>query len=231
MKYHNLNVRKVRGWSLGALSAVALIAAQGTASASSINVFVGYADGLRGVGFFPNPWQGDPNVTFVGTTGGGDDAGAIRIDNTGSTAITIDDINVTLFGGASFDLWGSNPLGAGKTLIVTETGYYNFDTSDYGSLGGPPAYPDGETAHAPHVDITVDGTALHYLDTGHVLDTGGYDYALTGNESFQWRPIGTTGTSDPGGTHVPDSTGLEILVMGLAGLAGFGRLARRTAAI
>ena len=41
------------------------------------------------------------------------------------------------------------------------------------------------------------------LDTGHVLTTGGSDLAAAGeNESQNWRPIGTTGITNPGGSSL-----------------------------
>jgi hypothetical protein len=55
-------------------------------------VYLGYADGLRGSSpNFPAPWDGDPNVVFVGGSGSGEfDAGAIRIDNASATPVSID---------------------------------------------------------------------------------------------------------------------------------------------
>ena len=60
-----------------------------------------------------------------------------------------------------------------------------------------------------------------FLDTGHVLDTGGSDLGYgnneTDNESQNWRPIGTTGLNSPEGTvvslavtHNLPATGYEI---------------------
>jgi hypothetical protein len=171
-----------------------------TNSGSGVTVQVGYSDGLRGVGFFPSPWDGSPNTVFVGS-GAPFDAGAIRIINNGSSAITVNDVTVTLPGGQTFDLWGSNVVPAGGNLILTQTTQYNFDTSDFPTLSFPQTYPDGETAHAAHIDITVNGAALPtFLDTGHVLTTGGSDLAAGGaNESLNWRLVGTTGVGNPGG--------------------------------
>jgi hypothetical protein len=209
--------------------ALGLACAGSVAQAGAIQVYVGYADGLRGPGFFPNPWNGDTGVTFIGDASGSADAGAIRIDNVGATSMNITDISVTMAGGQNFDLWG-NPgtLLPGNKLIVTETAHYNFDTSDYPTTSPGFPWPDGETAHAPHISITIDGTVYNFLDTGHILDTGGFDYAAIGNESFQWRPVGTTGTSNPGGNpNVPDSTGIEVLLMGTLSLGGFSWVLRK----
>jgi uncharacterized membrane protein/transglutaminase-like putative cysteine protease len=169
-----------------------------------ISVQVGYADNLRANPFFPNPWQGSPDTAFVGnssSTPGSDDTGAILIINNTAFPITVNDVTVTMPGGQRFDLWGSNVVPAGGNLILAQTNGYNFDTSDFGTLPFPQTYPDGETAHAAHIDITLNGVQLPtYLDTGHVLTTGGSDLATAGaNESQNWRPIGTTGISNPGG--------------------------------
>ena len=178
-----------------------------------ISVLVGYADGLRGVGFFPTPWSGDPNTVFIG--GGTVDAGAIRIDNTGASSITIDSVSVLLHGAPTAgcfvggscnspqpaNLWGSSiVVPAGSHLILTQTFSFNFDTSDNPLMGGcGPAVANGATPF-PQITITIAGTPHVFDDTAHVLDTGGFDFACQGNESLQWRPIGTCGVSCPGGS-------------------------------
>jgi len=167
-----------------------------------LTVEVGYADNLRANPFFPNPWNGAPNTIFAGG-GSSFDTGAVRIINDGTAPVTINDVTILLPGGQKFDLWGSNTVPAGGNLILTQTGSYNFDTSDYGTLPFPQTYPDGETAHAARVIITVNGQAITLLDTGHVLTTGGSDLAAGGaNESQNWRPIGTTGISNPNGSSL-----------------------------
>jgi len=168
-----------------------------------ITVEVGYADGLRANGFFPNPWDGAPNTVFVGDDASNVDGGAILIINNGTAPITVNDVSVTLSNGVNLDLWGSNVVPAGDNLVLSETTPNNFDTSDYDDTTSPPGYPDGETAHAARVNITLNGVAQPtLLDTGHVLTTGGFDLAQLGNESQNWRPIGTTGIDNLGGSAV-----------------------------
>jgi hypothetical protein len=193
--------------------------AAGEARADPIGVQVGYADGLRGVGFFPSPWAGDAGVVFVGNSGPGLDTGAIRIDNTSGAAITVNDVSVQLHPASSpgliFDLWGSNMVPTGGTLIVDQTAFYNFDTSDF------PISPVGVPVHggpdSPVITVTVNGTPYVYTDTAHVLDTEGFDYASIGNESFAWRPVG--GASGPAGT--PEPASMTLMGFGAAGLAGY----------
>ena len=103
------------------LAAITLLfGAIGQASAGSINVYVGYADGLRGGGVFPSIWDGSLNTTFVGTTPNYD-AGAIRIDNFTGAAITIDSVIASMHwieaaGWNSGYLWGTHVLADGFRL-------------------------------------------------------------------------------------------------------------------
>ena len=181
----------------------------GQTNTSAITVQVGYADNLRANPYFPSPWQGSPNTTFVGDTGT-QDSGAILITNNITSAITVNDVSVNV-AGVVFDLWGADVIPAGGNLILAQTNGENFDTSDEphggyngGALPFPQTYPDGDVTDAAQVNITVNGVLLPtYLDTGHVLTTGGSDLADQGaNESQNWRPIGTTGISNPGGAAV-----------------------------
>lgn len=237
--------------SLTSLSraAIALVAAAFVLSPSqgsaSFDVYVGYADGIRGAALFPNPWQGDPNVThFNGVTGAADDAGAILIHNTGATNLTIDSFSVTInggVGGPTFTLWNAvlpQVVGAGKYSIFTETGYYDFDTSDVTNLGGSLAHPVvGCVIACPAVHIAVNGGASQdFLDVNHVLDTQGFDYATVGNESFNWRLINSTCIGNNcGGTiggAVPEPSTWAMLILGFAGVGymAYRRRATQSAA-
>lgn len=160
--------------------------------AQSIAVSVGYADNLRPNPNFPVPWQGSPNILFLGS-GPTFDAGAIRIDNSNSTPVSIDSVVVDLGRpGPTFNLWGSFTIPAQNSAILTQTGEFNFDTSDFPIVGcGQPLSPN--ESRIPTVTITIGGVPSTFIDTGHILDTGGFDLVCQGNESLGWRPIGTTG--------------------------------------
>ena len=250
------------------LAAVALLASLPVVGhAATFDTFVGYADNLRASPFFPSPFFGDSSVDFYAGQDPGAfqlDAGAVMIRNTSGAAITVNDLTVTLnptAGPIVFHLW-SGLIGAGQSIdpgqvaIFTQTTQFDFDTSDFGIINGLNANDPTNNCstgafsttaaclqNAPQVDITIDGILTSLSDTGHVLDTGGFDSVnsnpcvggnnpaggnLPGgcNESLQWRLIGTTGIENPGGT-VPEPMTIALFGVGLAGL---GVLRRRRAA-
>ncbi|HET9285264.1 MAG TPA: RHS repeat-associated core domain-containing protein [Candidatus Angelobacter sp.] len=158
----------------------------------SLGVSVGYADNLRANSNFPVPWQGSPNVVFLGG-GPSFDAGAVRLDNLSDAPLTIDSVVIDLGRpGPTFNLWGSFTIPAHNSAILTQTGEFNLDTSDFPLVGCGQSLSPNET-RIPKVTVTIAGVGNTFLDTGHILDTGGFDLACEGNESLQWRPIGTTG--------------------------------------
>ncbi len=109
------------------------------AQAGSVSVYVGYVDNLRASGFFPTVWIGGSNV--VSQTPGGQslDAGAVRIDNNTGASITVSNFSVLFPNIAStFTIWSPLTIGNGQVGIFTQTGSYNFDTSDFGTFGGTP---------------------------------------------------------------------------------------------
>ena len=211
------------------LATFAALGATSAAFAAPFDVYVGYADGLRGTGFFPNPWSGDAGVTFLGDTGSGDDAGAILIRNTSAGSVTIDSVGVDINYALNVQPAWALPvtLASGGMLILTETAYYNFDTSDMSYVpGAGPGSPATTCAIiCPKVTIGWNGSSSQaFLDSSHTLDTLGFDYASVGNESFNWRLIGSCAGPGCGVGVVPEP---ETYAMMLAGLAAMGLAVRR----
>lgn len=131
-------------------------------------------------------------MNFIGSVGSyGWDTGAIRIDNSSSTALVVDDVSVTV-GTKTFDLWGTAiSIPASAATILTQVGDQTFDTSD---VNNPSC---AHTSTVPTIKITIGTTALTYSDNHQILNTGGFDMAnCTGQSEWQqWQPIESGGPS------------------------------------
>ncbi len=143
----------------------ALMLCGAAAQAGSVSVYVGYVDNLRPSGFFPSVWLGNSNVVSQTPTGQSLDAGAIRIDNNSGASITVSNFSV-LFPAQSntFSIWSPLTIANGQIGIFTQTGSYNFDTSDFGIFGGSPP-----TSLAPN----------NYLGNGNSSLIGGCSSSAT----------------------------------------------------
>ncbi len=166
------------------------------------HIYFGYADSYRAVAGFPSPWEGDANVTFIGCGYAGGvcptgfnpvrtlyDSGAIRIDNTSGSPMTVSNASVEVPGlaCANFTPWpGLNvAVPGGGTLILTQTGTsgdpcgievgnYNFDTSD--TWEAFPGHKCGANdGLIPRLHVTINGTPQTIDDTGQVLNWKGVD--------------------------------------------------------
>ena len=229
-----------------------LLALPSVALADGFAVYVGYADDLRPSGFFPTPWLGAANVVSQTPTGESLDTGAVRIDNTGASSITITDFTVALNGGTVlFNFWSPLTINPGQTGIFTQTSSYNFDSSDSGIFGAlPPASlartvpgnnaiggcsstapilaASGDAAlcaaNAPVVSFMENGTPVMMTDTGQILNTGGYDFINGSSDGNESINWNLIGSgANRGGTGVPEPSSLLLLGSGLIGFAGFAR--------
>jgi hypothetical protein len=200
---------------------------------SGLSVSVGYAEDKHqsslDPGAFPVPWSGSPNTIFLGNPVFGStrcgtlphcyDGGAIRLDNSGTSDVLVDNVSVddhsSIPGGKVFSLWGSFTVPAGKSVILTgnppgnNPNYSNFDTS------GAPSGNCTQITVAPTITITVGGVPTTLVDSTHVLDTNGIDTescSVQQNESLQWRPIGTGNSTIKTGTLTlsPATTTLAV---------------------
>jgi RHS repeat-associated protein len=166
--------------------------------AGAVQMFVGFADSSSPSANFPTPWQGSPNTIFLGG-GAPVDAGAIRLDNSSGAPLTIDSVSVDLQrSNAQFNLWGSFTIPANGSAILTQTQPGNFDTSAFPIVACGGTLNPNET-RVPTITVTIAGTPQTFVDTAHTLDTGGFDLSCRGNESLQWRQVGTAGIDHPAG--------------------------------
>jgi hypothetical protein len=184
--------------------------------AGGLLVSVGYAEDKEtntpNPASFPVPWQGSPNVVFLGGPVVGQtqcgtlpscfDTGAIRLENPTAADIAVSgvsvDIHSSIPGGKVFNLWGSFTVPAGKTVILAENPPGDTASSDDFDTSGYPGNVCTPITVVPTVTITVGGVATTLADSTHVLDTGGIDQGYcpsnNKNESIQWRPIGAPGS-------------------------------------
>lgn len=226
------------------------------AQAATFTVFTGYADNLRASGFFPTTWLGDAGVVSQTSAAGLFDSGAIRIQNTSGSGFTIDNFKVTMNGGGgpTYAIWSSLAVGVGQHGIFTQTGFANFDSSD-NSTSGPPGgvLPGavggngiggcsstaaaqalaGITAYCagrkPIVSFDIGLTHFSFNDSGHILDTGNYDFvnfSPDGNESINWNKIGS-GASRGGTGGVPEPATWGLMLLGFGGLGAVIRRRRQ----
>jgi len=228
------------------LFASALVIAATQAHADSFNVFVGYTDNLRPSGFYPNPYcVGNNGSTCQVETNVQLDGGTFRVDDTGGTSLNITNIEVTLNGGADvFKLWNDVTITPGQRAIFGQTTQYDFDTSDYNfftnigmsinGIGGCTYYGDLTpsqqatcTANDPVISFDVNGIAYSFVDSGSILNTGGYDLnccAPDGNESIGWHQVGQGVTTR---NNVPEPMTLSLFGVSLAGAVAAIRRRRK----
>jgi hypothetical protein len=165
----------------------------------------------------PDPWYGSPNTTFYGNAGqaqsGDPDESGFLIVNTGPSAVTLSQ-GVTIGG---FQLWdsfigaGGTVIGSGQNLILSGSG--NFDGSDIGF-------------NYAVINITIDGIAHSYTDSGNVL-FGSLNGAA--NETLPWAEIGRISAATAT-TPLPAALPLFATGLGALGLLALRRKRKALAA-
>jgi hypothetical protein len=193
-----------------------------TIAGAPYQVYVGYYDTHHSDNPqpTPDPWMLSPNVDFIGTNDEGNnsilgnwDTSAVRVDNLTSGPLTVYvtvDIPVVYPDGSNssnyFDLWGSQTIPVGQSLILAQTAFENFDGSDVnsraGQYGQDPSLctnPADISTGIPVVHVTLGTTTADYRDTGQILNTKGVDGAgcnppvaspTRNDESTPWTPLG-----------------------------------------
>jgi hypothetical protein len=171
-----------------ARSAPVTITVDNGGAVHNVDVFVGYLNNLEQLpvppGAAPMPWQGSPNVTFVGCNTCIFDAGAMRFDNVTDAPITVANVTVQI-GPFSWNIWPANmTVSAHQSLILTAMmSTHDFDTSD------TPVDNCTQTDYYPIISATVAGVARQFYDVDQVLNTGGIDGNCKGNESRPWSQV------------------------------------------
>jgi hypothetical protein len=180
------------------------------------------------------------------------DSGAIRVDNGSGSAVTVTNFQVHFpSNNSTYSIWNSLVIGAGQMGVFAQNINVDtqFDTSDFGIFGAgspgnlAPSLPGNNgiggcsspssfftgtqqaqcAAAIPVISFDIGLTHYSFQDTGHILDTGEYDFvngSSDGNESINWNLVGSSATR---GGNVPEPLTLSIFGLGLAGAFGLRR--------
>jgi hypothetical protein len=139
-------------------------------------------------------------------------------------------LNDTQFDTSDFGIFGAFP----PTNLEPNNAAGNGNTNLIGGCSSPTSFMTSAqltacNAAIPVISFMANGNPFSFNDTGHILDTGGWDFVNNsafhedGNESINWNSVGSTPIR--GGT-VPEPSTFVLLGAGL-GLIGFGRQRQR----
>lgn len=194
------------------------VLAVGASAKADVKVYAGYYDIAPCCGNpnpLPDPWMGSANTTFFGDVGGfagpnDPDEAALRLENTGATAVTIN----PGFAVGSNVFWdgfiGSGfVLGAGQNLVFSGTAAHSMDGSDL-SLGSS-------------VTVKLNGLTFGFQDTDNLLK----GFPVMADETLPWTSLGVIRVGDTSG-GVPEPASWALLICGF-GLVSAELRRRRTA--
>ncbi|HWE10027.1 MAG TPA: Ig-like domain-containing protein [Solirubrobacteraceae bacterium] len=182
------------------------ILASTASAATSLDVYVGYADSQRGnASNFPTPWDTPSNsqILFEGCRPASSctfDSAAVRLVNNSTSSVTVNSVKVEYSSMCVYDIWPHTvSLAPGQQLILTQTKTTTSTTpggcTSNVSSGAPGnGIPDGSdigpngknydhvctlSGLIPQVDLTLNGSATPatFADSGQVLNTRGWDSA------------------------------------------------------
>ncbi|MCU1458214.1 MAG: hypothetical protein JWL73_2306 [Actinomycetia bacterium] len=207
-------------------------------SPGTVAVALGYADSTAGL----TPWSGSPNTIYIGTTAqccsthgpnnGGNtyDGGAMEVTNTSASSVVVNALTVDLptqSGPVTFSLWGGGganrlpqTLAPGAHLVLTATGFFNFDSSD--GYGEACHFNTGGT---PVVHLTVNGALTDYQDTHQILNADGNDKASCPGDVSEEVPFtsvtpGVQPAAAPVNDVRPALTGTPVVGRIMSGIPG-----------
>ena len=117
---------------------------------------------------------------------------------------------------SDFGVFGGTP----PTNLEPNNATGNGNTNLIGGCSSPTSFLTASqlatcNAAIPVISFDANGTAYSFNDTGHILDTGGWDFVNNnafgedGNESINWNTVGS-GASRGGNTPEPASFGLIV---------------------
>jgi len=164
------------------------------ASGAPFAVFTGYGEGAPGSPNFPSPWSGSSNTIFYGGGSSPYDAAGVRIQNTSTSNVTIDSIEID-DGSHGYIFMPGVSASPGENVIWAQYDLSSYETCNYDST-------------LPGVKVQSGGVVYLYTDSNQILNSAGVnpDSCSGGDESQPWQTLTLNGTATPTPTPTPCGT-------------------------